>query len=70
MKFAAAVALVAAVPLVALAHLGPASQPASQSSTVAIPQPDGPDFGMAPEVVATADRNAVLRGAKSATPES
>jgi hypothetical protein len=68
MKFAAAVALVAAIPLVALAHFGTAPEPASQSTT-AIPQPGGPDFGMAPEVVATADRNAVLHGAGSATPE-
>jgi hypothetical protein len=69
MKFAAAVALLAAVPLVALARLGPAAEPAPQSSTVAIPHPGGPDFGMAPEVVATADRNAVLRGARSVTHE-
>ena len=70
MKFAASVAILAAVPLIAVASLGSPPLPTSPSTTASIPHSRGPDFGMAPEVVATADRNAVLHGAAPATPES
>lgn len=62
MKFAAAAALLAAVPLVAFAAMGPSAEAPSAPPTQRLAAP-GQDFGVTEDFIVTADREAVLRNA-------
>ena len=65
MKFAAAAALVAAVPLVAFAAMEPPAEAPPVPPTQRL-EARGLDFGTAPDFIVTADRNAVLQNAAAA----
>ncbi|MBU6374171.1 MAG: hypothetical protein KJS97_15705 [Alphaproteobacteria bacterium] len=62
MKFAAAAAVLAAVPLVAFAAMEPRVEAPSAPPTQRL-DARGPDFGAAPDFIVTADRDAVLKNA-------